>query len=458
MSSPNSSPVKPRRRLWRTWLRRPRDLTPFAPRVAFDEVADPLPPPDEVAHWGEMILLEDYVTALHRDGTISHRSHYVSVLHGAQHLAQWDEVTWLYEPRAWKPTLRRAVLYLPDGSSRPADVSDHQIDSAGRLRQLRAVFGHLRPGAVLEFEQQEDHFRPGPVGPYHWGQFFLRTAPPCRRRRYTVAVAEPFRAEVRSHHGAGGPAESVVGDYRVYQWDLKEVGGYEWDAWTPHLRDFGPWVDFSTVPSWGPVAEHLRGDLAPCDPGSVGDLARELTRDATSPRDKAAALYRYAARELRYGRPPQETFNPASRTASKMAEDLRGDCKDKSSLLVGLLRAVGVPARVAVVLTRMQGVTPYLPARRFDHALVLADVDGRELWLDAAAGPYGFGEVPFNDQGVQALVLDDDGERYVEVPPPEPEQHGAVRECEGRLEEDGVYRFRANLTCRGDRAGGGATG
>jgi hypothetical protein len=135
-----------------------------------------------------------------------------------------------------------------------------------------------------------------------------------------------------------------------------------------------------------------------------------------------------------------------------VAEDLRGDCKDKSALLVGLLREVKIDAHIAVISTRAQGDAPYLPAARFDHALVVAGTDDGPLWLDPAPGTYTFGDVPYNDQGVYALILDKDEPRYVKVPHAGPQQHGAHYVSRARLDEAGDYHFDVRVVFRGDRA------
>jgi hypothetical protein len=443
---------RPKRRLWRTFFKRPRDLTPFLTPIPFSLHAAKLPSLDEAAHWGEVILVEDQLTVLHRDGTTSWRSHYVSMMHHDQILAQWDQVTKYYNRRIWKPTLKTAVVHTPEGMTYKAAVTDQQLDASGQNRVLNVSFGHMRPGVVLEYEEQEDHFVPWPVGPCLWGNFYLRTAPPCRKRRYTVAVAEPFEVEVKLHHDAEEPEEFTAGEYRVYQWYRENCEGIEWDAWTPLRRDFGPWIDVSTVPSWDAIADVYRMELLQTSPSAVRDLARNLTRNAHSAREKVAAVFQYASRDVRYGRPPSELSIRLSRTAAKMAEDLRGDCKDKSSLMVAILRACDIEAAVVVVLTRPQGLTPFLPSQRYDHALVVCKVDGEEIWLDPAAGPYTFGDVPYNDQGIRGVVLGDGDCNHVQVPPSEPHHHGATYEGSGALTPEGGLRFRSHYEARGDRA------
>ena len=58
-------------RLFRTWLKWPRDVRRFAPRIDTAEVLAHRPDLADAAHWSEIVLLEDMVFALHRDGTVT---------------------------------------------------------------------------------------------------------------------------------------------------------------------------------------------------------------------------------------------------------------------------------------------------------------------------------------------------------------------------------------------------
>ena len=59
----NENVPKPRRRLLRTLLKRPRNLRAFAPRIPFQEAAAELPDLQEASHWGQVVLLSDAVVA-----------------------------------------------------------------------------------------------------------------------------------------------------------------------------------------------------------------------------------------------------------------------------------------------------------------------------------------------------------------------------------------------------------
>jgi len=412
-----------------------------------------MPDNSEVGHWGQVILLNDTVVALHRDGTVSQLMHIITLLHGEQELAEWDDVNRDYDRRVALETVRTAGIHLPDGSWSKAARTVVPLDSHRRV--VNVAFHPLRPGVVLEFEAQFDRFRPFDMAAGLWSQMFLQGPSPQRRFRFTVAVAQPFRAEIKLHHCDEQPDESDVRGYHLLCWDQCDLPGVETDQWIPPLRDCVPWVDLTTLADWRPIADYYRRELdpGPSAPAEVRRLARELTGKARTDRDKILEIYRYAAQNVRYGRHPREVEIEAPRQSVRMLEDLRGDCKDKSALMVSLLRELGFPAEIALVQTRTNGKTPSLPAPWFDHALVRTELDDRELWLDAAAGPYTFGQLPGNDCGVQALLLDGHCTR-VEIPEATANQQQIVRTCRGQLDGCGTYCFDAEVTVRGEEAAG----
>jgi hypothetical protein len=449
-SQPAALP-RPYLRLFKTWLKWPRDVRCFAPRIDAAQFLANRPDAAEAAHWTEIVLLEDMIFALHRDGTVTRLTHVIIAPHGDQNLAEWDEINRFYDRRKSSVTVRRAVIHLPDGSERRAQRLQMQLDL--HTSGLKLTYSPLRPGVIVELEIQDDTFVHDDVGPAMWTNLALQALAPCRRRRLTIAVAEPFAGRLELHHGAVPPHESKVGRYRVLCWDLHDVPGIEADAWTPPPHDFAPWIDLSTLPDWVNVERHYRRELAlaPSAGQAVKTLTAELTAKCTGPRDKALAIYNYAARDMRYGRHPSEFDVPTIRDPKRMLEDLRGDCKDKSSLMVALLAESGIPAQIAVLLSAQNGRTPLLPGRRFDHAIVRATVEGSEMWFDPAAGVFTFGTLPQNDQGVKALVLDGGDAHFVDVPLDQPAAQLTERHCRGRLTAGGDYELTAEIAVHGDR-------
>jgi hypothetical protein len=95
-----------------------------------------------------------------------------------------------------------------------------------------------------------------------------------------------------------------------------------------------------------------------------------------------------------------------------------GDCKDKSTLLVAMLRSAGLKANVALLRSGFgTDVDKNLPGMDwFDHAIVVVDLPQHPLWLDATASDVRIGDLPYVDQGRRALIAARETAGLVTIP------------------------------------------
>ena len=95
-----------------------------------------------------------------------------------------------------------------------------------------------------------------------------------------------------------------------------------------------------------------------------------------------------------------------------------GDCKDQSTLLVGLLRELGIDANVALVNSwsyRMPN-SAFPALNGFDHAIVHAKVDGSEFWIDCTFLGSGPESVPIHLLGKKSLIASVLSEQLSKIP------------------------------------------
>src|SRR5215470_2285367 len=139
---------KPRRRLWRTIRRRPRTVDRLAPPILISDAHASLPPDDELSHWGEYGLLEDFVTVLHRDGTPTFRRRWVIALHGHQQIERWERFEYRFDRRTWRYTIPHARMILADGTLRRGRVTERSCDQWGYARLIEVAFARLAPRVI----------------------------------------------------------------------------------------------------------------------------------------------------------------------------------------------------------------------------------------------------------------------------------------------------------------------
>lgn len=170
------------------------------------------------------------------------------------------------------------------------------------------------------------------------------------------------------------------------------------------------YVHLSTYDSWDALGRWYRGlirnQLLP--DARIAGLVKELTAGLRDERAKVRAIYGWVVTATRYVGLEFGIHGYKPYRAPLVVARGFGDCKDKASLLVTMLREAGIDADLALVRTRSAGAIRDAPASLsvFNHAI--AYVPSLDLWLDGTAEQHGTSELPFEDQGVIALRLSRD--------------------------------------------------
>jgi len=152
--------------------------------------------------------------------------------------------------------------------------------------------------------------------------------------------------------------------------------------------------------------------------------AAELVRDKADRWDRVRSLAEFVQKKIVYFELTLDKDSLAGyrpHPAGDVLRDRLGDCKDKATLLVALLRAAGDDGHVVFVRTSFPiAVDPEWPASQFDHAIVGIPVDsaasgawpiadfgalGRMVLFDPTAPDIPFGCLPEGDQGVRVLAV-----------------------------------------------------
>jgi hypothetical protein len=156
----------------------------------------------------------------------------------------------------------------------------------------------------------------------------------------------------------------------------------------------------------------------------VKAMAVEVTRGRTTRWDRVRALTDFVQKKIIYLSLTLDKDSLAGcrpHPASDVLRDRLGDCKDKATLLVAMLRAIGDDGRVVFVPANAPlAIDPAWPTYAFNHAIVgiPADADTPEWWPVADFGVLGrlvlfdatdpnvpLGCLPAADQGGRVLVI-----------------------------------------------------
>lgn len=365
-------------------------------------------------------ILEDDDTYTFDDaGRMTHTGYTVYKVLTEKGAEAWDSISVGWEPwheerpgirvRVITPDLAEHQLDPKNINETPAHEGDYKIYSDGK--RLNAPFPAIAQGVVVEEEYTEHETQPlfagGRAGWTSFGRermpvehsllvFDAPTSLPLRTSAQLLPNVAPVRTE------ANGRVHIV--------YDIGRLEGIEpgIENAPPDYNRF-PKVSFSTGASWQALAtDYSKIVDAHAGADAVQTIVNGLVAGKSSITEKEAALVDYLDREVRY---TGIEFGDAALIPHEPAETLGkkyGDCKDKATLLVTMLRAAGIPAYVALLNAGSRiDVAPDLPGMGvFDHAIVYVPPIQSQpaLWIDATDRYARLGQIPIADQGRLALI------------------------------------------------------
>ncbi|HYU33868.1 MAG TPA: DUF3857 domain-containing protein [Thermoanaerobaculia bacterium] len=383
---------------------------------------------------GVVVLFSETRVRFEEDGRETRVEHMVYRIVNAQAAEDWSAIETQWSP--WhqeRPELRARVISAEGAvhTLDPATITEAGVAQEPSLfedgRLLRAPLPAAGPGAVVEQEVTVRDTAPF----FDHGTtetFWIKMMVPVRHARLIVDAPEslPLRHVVRQLPEDGFREETVDGRRRLsYEArDLAPYGDIE-----PHQPPDVRWLSYvalSTGASWADVARRYAEivEEAARGAGSAPEIQKFLRAAKVPAATRSETIERLLARlgkEVRYTgvelgagkivpRPPGETLRRKF-----------GDCKDKAVLLVTLLRALDIPAEVALLAAgesrrELEESLPGMGA--FNHAIVVlpATPDSPETWIDPTDRYARAGELGAGVSGRLALIASPSSTSLVRIP------------------------------------------
>lgn len=154
-----------------------------------------------------------------------------------------------------------------------------------------------------------------------------------------------------------------------------------WYVGRPRLQ-ISEFNDWASVINWAlsinPAATNIKGELAQ----RIAEIKAKTGTDQVK-------YFREAVKtvqdEVRYMGIEIGQYSHRANNPEKVFKQRYGDCKDKSLLLVSMLKAGGIDASMVLVNSGVrEHIADYIPTYyAFDHAVVTANVKGKQVWIDA---------------------------------------------------------------------------
>jgi hypothetical protein len=409
---------------------------------------DPRANPDESLHW----LLDDGIVTVQRDGHTSRTFRQVMQVLTEAGATSVRERQYFYNPKRQRLRINWVRVVRPDGSvvaaaptheqesDVPAPVSANPVYGDGRI--IRMSLSGVEPGTIVDASYTIEDTLPALPGDFDEA-WRVTPGPRVERSRFIVDAPADLALRIRERNLSFKRTQRTANGRTTYTWATSGVEKIKPEPFAADSNDVVQTITVSAPLTWKDVGTwyaglaHDRYDATP----ALRQKIAALTAGARTRMDTIRAIHRWVAQDVRYvgielGRGGYQPRMPDSVVATGY-----GDCKDKATLFVTALRAVGISA-APVLLSASASADRNVPgADQFNHEIaVVEEPGGHERYTDLTAAYLPYGDLPMSEQGGFALVVPLDGAvREVTLPRDQETDNGALDLIVGTLSPDGTF-------------------
>lgn len=299
---------------------------------------------------------------------------------------------------------------------------------------------------------------------FFWPDWFPQMEIPVERSLYTLTVPRDFAFKMQKRNLQIEPVEKQSEDKRQIVFELSPVLPFKPEKDMPPEIDhlmcflFAPdEFDLGGYPgstsSWGALGEwyvSLAQGRYQFTPQNI-EMIKALVKDCSSVQDTVKTLYQFLQRKTRYVAIYLGIGGYQPHNAELILNNGYGDCKDLATLFITMLKVVGRVSYPVLILTQNEGtVLADFPSNQFNHIIAFIPLEKETLWLDCTCNYCPIRELPWWDEGCQALVVMKDRSRLIKTPTSKADENRLSKSIYAKLSTDGSLEITGTLTATGN--------
>lgn len=350
------------------------------------------------------------------------------------------------------PRVLTARTIAPDGTVRVVNPDKIFISNEGSAqsdsRVITWAFPQVEAGTMVETIVQFEgtHFEPMDI--YHFDVF--TEGVPVISRKLELRTPTLWPLITRASSGVTHETRQR-GDAIHNYFAATRLAKYVEEEQMPSGFEQCEWARYAYRKSWKEEAEFYWPKVADKIDTSKGlqDVAKRLLKNKKSMAERIEGLYRFVADSIRYEAISFGEGTIVPRTGSATIANGFGDCKDKTVLLLSLLKCSGIDGFPALLSTSDKSwFDPEVPdMAQFDHMIAFVPSAERP-WLDPTCSVCRAGDITSELAGRAALIVGSTREHPLDsIPEPAAEDDKLFRrirvvpQAEGGIAIDVTINF-----------------
>ena len=408
------------------------------------------PPAELYPDAGIINILDENIVEVFEDGRCKETLHVVFKILNERGKDDGD-IEIGYNSRTETVSIVYARTITPEGKIIPLNENAIKVvtpfstyPSYSDYKELTFSMPGVTAGSIIHYKVVKEKKKPEIEGKFS-DRFFFQGYDPTYVCRYKVIVPQDMDLKYLIsnplHAIQLSPKMIRGGNKKVYLWEYKNIPQIIEEKAMPPIGEVAFRISVTTVNSWEEFSQWWRKkiDGKTEQDEAIKEKAAGLTKDLSTSKDKTEAIFNYVKREIRYvsidlGKSGYEPEN-----AQKVFENKYGDCKDKSTLLISMLRAAGIPAYYVLIPTNKIGklIKDFPFPFQFNHCIVAIENEGGYSFLDPVAPNYRFDYLPGNDQNRDVLIFKEDKLVFGKTPLAKPEENAYYSQSQIKIGSDG---------------------
>ncbi|HEY3915295.1 MAG TPA: DUF3857 domain-containing protein [Verrucomicrobiae bacterium] len=249
------------------------------------------------------------------------------------------------------------------------------------------ILDDIRPGDIIDYAYSLDGSNPALNGAFV-GRVGLQYNEPVDRLVTRLLWPSTRKLYIQNHNSSVVPTTVNKTNIVEFVWNSMNVPALHFQAGTPSWYNPYPWVELSEFQKWSDVNRWALGLFNTSATSTIlsQEMAVKITgwKNLPTQEERAAAALQFVQRQVRNLLPETGAYPYQSSSPSTVFAQSYGDPKDKSTLLVTLLRGLNIDASPMLVSARLRQTLPDYHASPvfFDGVIVRATINSQTYYLD----------------------------------------------------------------------------
>ncbi|HUN55544.1 MAG TPA: DUF3857 domain-containing protein [Smithella sp.] len=315
----------------------------------------------------------------------------------------------------------------PDGGVVPLDQKDIQdsAEYAGYefytdMRVKKFTMPAVEDGCIIEYASEIKNLKP--VLSFDYFDIFLfQNIYPVEKDIMEIVLPANIELKSRSFKTSLTPEIITDGNKKRYMLTNTKQKEIIPESRMPSLldRETFPQIYLWTLNNWDEISKWYMSLVKEqmISDSELEGFTKHLIAGAKTDEDKINAIFSFVSQNIRYISVLLGPYTHKPHAANEIFHKRYGDCKDKTTLLLTMLKIAGIKGMPALVPSNGKYFDPSIPSLNvFNHVIAVVPFKDKYFWLDATNETAAYNSVPFSLPTKVFLMNEDGSYRFITTP------------------------------------------